>query len=304
MINYPEIERRNNLNPPEFFRNYVGKKAVIMSGLVTDWLAVTKWNKNYFYQAAAEKKILIEIVNSLLSKKEIRLVSLKDYISQVLDKNPSAENKEPRYFYDSPLPSLLTSLKHDMEPFPLKFFPKWYRSEWWKNLFFFSTQPETLIPMHFDGLGTHNTYFHLKGRKKFIIISPEYINGCYRYDYNAFQVDPEQPDLHKHPLFKNVQPQQAYLSPGDVLYLPPYTLHQVKSIDACLSVKLDWHTAKSIVVSFKNLYHGISAADAYYNFIFSLGILFKIPARFLYPQYKKSLSRLRHSIYCVNAKNF
>lgn len=296
LLNYPEIESRHDLSSKEFFCDYVGKKSVIMRGLAKNWLAIHHWDKEYFVRMAPpERTMAIKILRNVPGKNEATQLLLRNYISQILNRSEQHKDiQNPAYFYDAPLPTLLGHLKNDLQPFPVDYFPKWYQMEWWKNLFFFSTEPGTVIPMHFDSLGTHNTYFHLKGQKKIIIVSSAHLKKCYMYDYNSSAVNPEYPDFERFPLFKQVEPQQAFLLPGDVLYLPPYTLHQVKSLDACMSVKIDWHSKKSVLCSFKNIAKGCKMKDTYYNFIFMLGIIFKLPSGLLYPHYKKSLSRLRH----------
>jgi len=60
---------------------------------------------------------------------------------------------------------------------------------------------------------------------------------------NTSQVDVENPDLDKFPLFADVDDlyrQEVVLNPGQVLYIPPKHWHFVKSLDVSFSVSFWW----------------------------------------------------------------
>lgn len=291
MITYPAIEKRTNITPEEFFANYVGKKPVILSGYIKQWPALSLWQKNYFISLAGDKKMNLNILST--AGKQEKEVFLKDYVNSVLGSKAGQITEQQSYFRDLPLPTILNELKQDMSPFPLAYFPKWYHKDWIKNVFLFYTKAGTTIATHFDKLGTHNTFFHIRGRKKFILILPQDIKYCYMQRYNSCPINPEQPDFDKYPLFKHATPYEAILEPGDMLYLPPFTLHYVHSIDACISTKIDWHTRKSTMGWLARLHPKMGLANIKYNLAFMLGVLGKIPGKYVYPFYRNYLSRLR-----------
>lgn len=285
-MTYPQIESRTELSPLEFHSDFVGKKPVVIRGLIKDWPALHRWNEEYFMSLAGDKQVKVKV--GTINERKEKLIPLKSYIQNLIpgNSNSSQKKKEQEYLHDIPLPTLLDPLRHDMNPFPEEFLGKWYRYKWWRNLFFFYGAAGNLTPMHFDNLGTHNLFFHVRGRKRFIIVPPTQHKYCYMHKYSWSQVDPENPDYEKFPLFRNAEPKETLLEPGDVLYLPPFTLHNVRSIDLCMSMNVDWHTKSSCFLWLTKLHKRMRFSRIYYNFVYMLGIVFGIPARQLYPIYK------------------
>lgn len=290
MDTYPFIETKDNLSAQDFFLNYVGKKPIVIKNLTSDWRALSFWGKDYFLSLVGKDEIQVNILNNKEIKKKIYLT---DYINSVMgNKSDDLNKNKDLYFYDQPLIAIIPSLQEDLKPFPLAYLESWYRPNWWKNIFLFYTTPGTIIPLHFDHLGTHNLYFHLKGEKKFIITLPDDLKYCYMTGHRS-SVNPERPDYKAFPAFKKARTFEILLSPGDVLYLPPFTLHQVLSINSCISFKIDWHTKKSALLWIKKLHKGVSLKSVYYNLLYMIGIFLRVPSKFLYSAYKSSLSRVR-----------
>lgn len=282
MTSYQKIEEISNITPQEFFERYVGKKPLVLRGFLKDWSAIEKWNENYFLNLAGEEKVKIKVGNTI--HKENKLIYLRDYITSLLNKEKMAG--EQLYLHDIPMLTILPTLKDDLNPFPLSFLSKWYRYKWWRNILFFYGAPGAVTAMHFDNLGTHNLFFHIRGKKRFIIIEPEDEKYCYLSKCNSYLVDPENPCFDKYPLFKNAKPSEVTLLPGDALYMPPFTLHHVRSIDLCMSMNIDWHTKKSVMAAIFKLFKRKRYSRVSYNLVCMLGVVFKIPSKFLHPIYK------------------
>src|SRR4051812_3904301 len=96
-----------------------------------------------------------------------------------------------------------------------------------------------VTPLHYDGVS--NYFAQLYGRKRFILIDPVYFEDVYPYPIDAeyshvSAVDAERPDADTHPRFLDVPRWQAELGPGDLLYLPAFWWHHVRSLDVSVSV--------------------------------------------------------------------
>ncbi|MHC5829104.1 MAG: cupin-like domain-containing protein, partial [Nostoc sp.] len=131
----------------------------------------------------------------------------------------------PPYCHDLPLFSLIPSIIKDVEPFTLDYLPKWYWYKWWRYCQFFIGASNSITPLHFDCLLTNNIFFQIVGRKQFTILLADDAKYCYRQGWRWFFVDPEKPDLNKYPEYKNARPMKFVVNPGDILYMPPGTLH-------------------------------------------------------------------------------
>jgi hypothetical protein len=80
------------------------------------------------------------------------------------------------------------------------------------------------------------------------------------------------------------------LEPGDVLYMPPGTLHHVRNLSVCSSFNLDWHTAASAGRGVLSVLRGAPAKNGYYNLVSLAGLGLGVPSAYLYPLYRSYLT--------------
>ena len=200
------------------------------------------------------------------------------------------EIERPLYCHDIPIFEIAKDLIDDVRGVDAAFLPSWYRQAWWKYAQFFMSPTSSVTPLHFDTLLTHNMFFQVYGKKEFIIMPHSASNYCYRHKWRWFQVDPTKPDLQSFPEYQKAHVQKVILEAGDVLYMPPGTLHHVTTIDASISFNVDFHTPKSALKSFSGLLRGMPKENAYYNFILFLGLIFKVPSNRLFPYYRSYLN--------------
>jgi len=72
----------------------------------------------------------------------------------------------------------------------------------------------------------------------------DYSNLCdFLLDVNNFHVDAEMPELDRHPMFAMVQRRQLIIAPGDMIFIPRFWLHAVRSLD--LSISINWFFLQS-----------------------------------------------------------
>jgi len=292
---FPSIERRSGMTPEEFKRDYVGKKSVIIGGLTEDWSALGLWNGEYFRGLAGDMRVKVK--PGYIPAGETELLNLDRYV-EIVDRyeselkaegNPREGQEPPAYLHDIPMLAMLPRLVEDIQPFPAEFLPKWYRPQWWRFAQFFFGPTHSLTPLHFDTLGTHNIFFQITGRKRFIIISSEDRESCYLYGWRWADVNPEEPDFLKHPKFREVQAKEALLGPGDVLYMPPGTLHHVRGLDLTISFNIDWHTRRSAYAGMGGVVRGMPWKNFYYNAVAAFGLTTGVSAKTLYPLYRSYL---------------
>jgi [protein]-arginine 3-hydroxylase / protease len=100
-----------------------------------------------------------------------------------------------------------------------------------------------VTPLHFDA--ANNFLAQIRGRKRLTLYHPAqsellYPNGSRVNPSNTSQVLVQQPDLQRHPRFKDAVAMECVLHAGEMLYLPPYWWHQVESLDAAISLNFWW----------------------------------------------------------------
>ncbi len=281
---YPLVDEQYHLTPYKFFKEYVGRKPVVIKGLLKNLPALKKWNSEYLKKVG--EFTTVRVKKGHPKKKITEAIPFSDYLDYV-ESNDLSRNPEKLYLHDFRLLKVMENLKEDLIPIPLSYISPWYRPNWWDHVLFFWGKAGSITSMHFDVLGAHNLFFHLKGQKKFIILDKKDVPYCYLYDYNHSTLDPENPDLEEFPLFRHSSPLETTLEAGDVLYMPPHTLHYVRSIDNCISFNIDWHTSKSVLKALLHLGVRRKYNLFYCNVICALGVIFKIPAKILDPLYKK-----------------
>jgi hypothetical protein len=100
-----------------------------------------------------------------------------------------------------------------------------------------------LSPLHYDM--ANNVFGQLQGRKRFLLFHPDDSDRLYPRDvrsrhHNLSQLDPEQPDLDRYPLLSEARPWTCEVGAGDLLFLPAFWWHQVRSLDVGLSISVWW----------------------------------------------------------------
>ncbi|MBN3951423.1 MAG: cupin-like domain-containing protein [Nostoc sp. NMS7] len=291
MIVSTEIERRYKLSNDEFQREYVQKgKPVIISGVIESWDSFEKWSLEYFKNIFPSLKIYAKKFSKTEGIDLIR-VTIEEYAKLIssFENNPD-NNDLPPYCHDLPLFSLIPALIEDVQPFPLNYLPKWYHYKWWRYCQFFIGSSKSITPLHFDCLLTNNIFFQIVGRKQFTLLQPEDAKYCYRQGWRWFLIDPEKPDFNKYPQYKYARPIKFIVNPGDILYMPPGTLHHVRSLDTSISFNIDWHTEKSVLDALAASMRGMPAKNSYYNLLLLLGLVFKIPPQMIFRFYKSYLN--------------
>lgn len=282
------IERRNNLSPEEFYGEYVGKKPVIVEGLMREWSALNAWTEGFFL-GTQYKGLMVKVRGRSIPMEQF-IRELTEYEESMQSAQCDHRHKTNIYLFNVPMLTWRPELRNDVEPFPTWMIPPWYHENWWIHTQFFYGPSNTATALHIDGLGTHNLFFQVRGRKQFILFNPEDKPYCYPQNFSSMRVDPEKPDYEKYPLFRRAKKHECVVSAGDTLYMPPFTVHHVRSLDRSVSFNIDWHTKASSISWIPKIFEGMPRSRIFYNTAYLIGLWFKIPARILYPFYKGYLA--------------
>lgn len=285
------IIEMNKFDSVNFVNNILGKNAGVFRGGIAEWPAIKKWNLEYFSTACPNIPVVAKVFTD--SGIDIKNMSMKGYVDSIFEfKKIHGEgtDKVAPYCHDVPIFLLDRSLVNDIGIFPREVLPNWYAEDWAKFAQFFMSAKNSVTPLHFDTLLTHNIFFQIKGRKVFTIIRPEDGKYCYRKNWRWFKVNPENPDYEKYPDFKRAAVFNVEVKAGDIFYMPPGTLHQVRSLDDCISFNVDFHTRKSVAMSFLGYFKGMPKENLYYNFQSLRAILFKQDSDVIFKRYKPYLN--------------
>lgn len=296
---YPWVERREALSPRDFLSGYVAKgRPVVVPGALGRCPAIQRWTFDHLRRVSGRRQVTlkqgladagVEGLKTVGSDLNAYLDRLEAYESRLRSDGAPAGERPP-YLHDVPLLNVLPDAADDLAGFPADYFPNWYRSDCLRFAQFFLGPTHSLTPLHFDCLLTHNLFFQVAGRKRFILLDHGQLPCCYRYRWRWCEVDAENPDFTRHPLYREAQVRECTVGPGDMLYMPPGMLHHVRSLDCAISFNMDWHTRRSAVRGVLALARGMPPKNVYYNAAIALGLYTGISAKRVLPWYRSYLN--------------
>lgn len=253
-------------------------------------LPCKKWTPEYIASLHPNLEIPVKQYGSKeqINIQKLTLLEYSEYLKEC--NNSNSKNEKILYCHDIPIFSLINELISDITPFFLSVLPKWYHEKWWRYVQFFMGPQGSWTPLHFDCLLTNNIFFQIRGKKVFTLIKPNDGKYCGRYNWRWFEFNPEKPDYHKFSNMSSQKIQQIIIGPGDMLYMPPGMLHSVKGLEESISFNIDFHTNKSVAIALTKIFFGMPKKNWYYNLICALGLILKIPSKYLFSFYKSYLN--------------
>ncbi|MFE7134554.1 cupin-like domain-containing protein [Streptomyces sp. NPDC057638] len=289
---WESVPRVGSLSRQDFYSAFVEPgRPVVMSGLTQRWRA-HDWGPEYFRTSASTVRLPVK--RGDVSEGRRVITGLADYAEELerheRDRASGRVTEGPGYLHDVPLFLAHAPFRRDVDPFPLFLLPSWYRENWWQYAQYFMGPAGSETPLHFDTLLTNNLFFHLAGRKQFTLLPASQRELCYPRGWRWAEFDPTSPDYDRFPRAAGTTPVTVVLEPGDVLYLPPGTLHHVRNLSLSSSFNIDWHTADSAARGVLSVLRGAPVRNGYYNLVSLIGLGLGVPSRYLYPFYKSYLT--------------
>ncbi len=280
------VEVRHNLTTAEFYSRYVNHKPVLMKGALSHLPATDHWSLSHFADLAPD--LPVRLKTGRVADGVTTTVPLADYRDTVLDWEQRAKStpdagEPPAYLHDVPLLAMLPQLRSDLDPFPRELLTPFFRSQWWVFPQFFVGPSRSVTTLHFDTLLTHNLFFQFDGSKRFVMVDAASRDRCYTYNWRWSPVDPDEPDLERFPLFRDVRLRTCVVEAGDLLYMPPGTLHKVTSLSQSVSFNIDWHDRHSVVRGLTAVRHRMPVQNLRYNLLFALGVCGRVPLSVMMP---------------------
>ena len=230
------VERRVSLSRDEFLDEFYSQnKPVVLTGIMNNWKALNLWNPQYLKQHYGTATVEVQANRNsdpeyeLNVEKHRRKVLLKDYIDWIVEKGESNDcymvaNNQNLDRED------LKGLMNDLEVFPEYLNPE----DTSRRVFFWFGSAGTITPLHHDPVNL--MLAQVLGRKRILLIPPRQTPFLYNHVGVFSQVDPENPDFNKYPLYQNINPIELILKPGEVIFIPVGWWHHVRALDVSISV--------------------------------------------------------------------
>jgi hypothetical protein len=229
-----------------FKREYLARATpVIVIDALNNWEAIRLWSPEYLASVLKEKRTIVAVSNEDRFKYnpsehdgnvlqyQTETMDFISAVSKIVRSNSASE----RYYImqksiSDEFPELLRDIKH----------PIWIESsESTVNLWFGTAH--NVSPLHYDD--DNNFFAQVYGRKHITLFDPVQTEWLYPYPVHAVMkhlsfVDVENPDLIRCPEYRKARPMECVLEPGELLYIPAYWWHQVRSLDVAISVNFWW----------------------------------------------------------------
>lgn len=250
------LERKNQLNlslkidtvkdidPDTFQKRYLRPQVplLIKGGVYNKTEASKKWDLDFFDSTMGDLTVdiydnkKVREKTSALTGGDLKM-KFSDYI-KIIRNN---ENSDYRMF-------LFNGFKYRPElrkDFP---YPAILKKDIFPSVgFLFFGARSTTVRMHFDIDNSNVLLTQISGRKRVVLIAPEYSELLYRIPYNTFcMVDFDNIDMEKFPALKYVKGYDVMMEPGDSLYMPSGYWHYITYTDGgyALSYRKIAHSMK------------------------------------------------------------
>lgn len=233
---YGRIFVEENLSREEFLELYYSKNIpVVINGLMKNWPALNLWTLDYLKSKFGDEIVEIQMgrnrdpiyeENSDYLKQKISFGKYIDMILQGGETNDYYMTANNHVIENAKMKALLD----DIEIFPEFLRPDHKASE----LFFWLGPAGTITPLHHD---RQNIFMaQVMGRKLIKLVAPEQTHLVYNHRTVFSQVDCENPNFERFPLFQKATVITGILNPGQVLFLPNGWWHYVRALDISTTV--------------------------------------------------------------------
>ncbi len=225
------IEVVNSISNEAFRNKYLlPQKPVVIKGLTEQSPAGKKWTLDYIQQVCGDVKVdVFDNANkneaTAFTKPDLQM-DFKDYVANITRAEPSTLRmflfnmfkKKPELRADFPCPSIMKGVLGRMG-----------------FMFFGAKGIKVRIHQDMDMSNVLLTQFY--GRKKVVLIPPEYSDLLYKLPLNTHAlIDLDTPDYKKYPGLAYVEAMECILEPGDSLFMPSGYWHYITYIDGGFSV--------------------------------------------------------------------
>lgn len=226
------IDMIENISTKEFNEDYFKpQKPAIIRGLTKDKEAGDKWSVNYFKQTMGD--VIVDVYDNN-NKKNVKSAfttpDLKMRFSDYLDILSKNEHTDLRIF-------LFDLFKHNPQlkkEFPC---PELFKGVLDHIGHMFFGGKDTTVRIHYDIDMSNVLHTHFGGRKRVVLIAPEYSYLLYCLPFNTYSlINPDQPDYKKYPGLEYVKGYDFILEPGDSVFIPSGYWHYMTYLEGSFSV--------------------------------------------------------------------
>lgn len=254
----------DELTTEHFRKNYLKKsKPLIIKGYSALFPAGKKWTLNYLKKKLGNYNVGIfdnRVKTSTAYVKPHLFMPFSQYLDIIM------EDKETPYRIF--LFNMFKEFPELRKEFPTPVIMKGILG---KIGFAFFGGKNTTVRFHYDIDASNVLLTQIIGRKRIILVSPEYNKMLYKLPFSSFSlIDPAYPDLEKFPALKYVKGYDFILHPGDSLFMPSRYWHFNTYLEGGMAVSY-----RSMAHSMADLYQGLLNTTLRLGFDKAMNYFFK-----------------------------
>jgi hypothetical protein len=227
----PEIQRRHKLSASEFLdAYYTAGRPVIITGMMDDWPAMSKWSLQYFRERFGNRTVEVQFDREADPRYEInktqhaRSMLFGDYVTMV-EQGARTNDFYMTAYNEGTNRAALADLWEDVVQVP-----EYLDGSGDHNGFLWVGPAGTITPFHHD---LSNIFMaQVIGRKRVQIISSTESARLYNSEACFSPVDGRNIDFDRYPLMSDAHILSCTLEPGEILFLPVGCWHFVEGLDA------------------------------------------------------------------------
>ena len=230
-----EVPRRHKLSRAEFLdAYYTAGRPVIITGMMDEWPAMTRWNFDYFKQRCGEREVEIQFNRDADQHYELRKTAHRktmpfgEYVELVRHAGRS-NNFYMTAYNEGMNRTALADLWQDIVQIP-----EYLDGNAATQGFLWFGPAGTITPFHHDL--TNNFMAQVMGRKRVLLMPACELAHVYNHEHCFTHVDGHQVDLARYPRMAGVQMLSCELNPGEVLFLPVGCWHHVEGLEVSVTV--------------------------------------------------------------------
>jgi len=214
---------------------YAANRPVVLTGLMDDWPALTRWTPDYLRSALGDEEVEImadrdgDPAYEVNAGKHRRPIRFGDFVDMVYGGEPGNDYylvANNQFFQRKRTQVLLA----DLVPFGEYLDPAQLDG----RCFFWFGPAGTVTPLHHDLCNI--LIAQVSGRKRVRLIPSAQWEHVYTGSSCVSDVDCERPDFVRRPAFCHATVLDVTISPGEVLFVPVGWSHHVRALEPSISV--------------------------------------------------------------------
>lgn len=227
-----QIDRIDTITPEDFRKQYFKPQTpVVIKGLASRTRAGQTWSIDYFRDTMGHHTVdVYDNRNIRSSASAITAPDLRMKFGEYLDVISKDEHTDLRIFLFN-----MFKLNPNLHAeFPC---PAIFSGPLDKIAHMFFGGKDTTVRMHYDIDMSNVLHTHFGGKKRVVLVAPEYSELLYRLPLNTYSlVDVHKPDYKQFPALLLVKGYDFILEPGDTLFMPSGYWHYMTYLEGGFSI--------------------------------------------------------------------